>query len=195
MRQRLLLAGGVALLALLVLGTVRLLPGDDRPVTLPPPEPVFTLPPAPSGPQAPISLIPSPPTTTTTTSRAARSTEAATTTAARGATKPPVTGRYRVLDSYGDSFIGEVAVTNDAGDARDWTVTLTFPDSVTGLRTSWLESLPQPTLTRDGRTFRWRSSVPLSAGATGLLRFHLERSGRGERPSACTVNGARCVIP
>ncbi|MFF5292198.1 cellulose binding domain-containing protein [Paractinoplanes globisporus] len=106
------------------------------------------------------------------------------------ATRPAtVTGRYHVLESYGDSFIGEVLLTNRTGTGQDWVVTLTYPGT---LRTSWLESLPQPTLVQRGDTYTWTSSVPLAASSTGQLRFHFDRSGGSDNPDACSVNGQSC---
>jgi hypothetical protein len=108
---------------------------------------------------------------------------------------PPatVTGRYRVVDSFGDGFIGEVLVGNGGGQSRDWTVRLRFPAHVGELITSWVESAPQATLTRSGSTYVWSSVAPVTAGGEAMLRFHFRRSGTGDRPSACTVNGTGCT--
>jgi Cellulose binding domain len=216
MRQRLreflpwaptLLAVG-SLLALLVLSAGRLLPDDSTPGSLPPPQPAFTLPDSSTGPQAPISLIPSPPRSRPAGSPPTDSVPEGSSSLITSrpvptkATKPPqspqspvkqtVTGRFRVVDSYPDSFIGEVALTNVTGEKQDWTARVTFPAGVDDLRTSWLESLPQPTLDTRGRTFAWTSTVPLEPGATELLRFHFERSGTTETPARCAVNGTSC---
>ncbi|MET0425815.1 MAG: hypothetical protein ABW046_18240 [Actinoplanes sp.] len=205
MRQRLreflpwaptLLAVG-SLLALLVLSAGRLLPGRSTPDSLPPPQPAFTLPDSSTGPQAPASLIPSPVPTSSSRLITSRPTPAEPTKPTEPTAAPPrprktVTGRFRVVDSYPDSFIGEVALTNVTDDDQDWTAAVTFPDGVDGLRTSWLESLPQPTLNSRGRTFTWTSTVPLAPGTTGLLRFHFERSGTEEAPTRCVVNRTSC---
>jgi hypothetical protein len=111
--------------------------------------------------------------------------------AAPPAQKGP-TGAYRVLDSFDGGFIGEVLVSNPARADADWTVTLTMPATVTGLVTSWVEGAPQAMLDVDGRTYTWRSGVPVGAGGSVPLRFHVNRDGGPERPARCTVNGTSC---
>lgn len=191
------------LLGLFVVAADRLLPKREAAprATVPRPTFSFGLPDTSTGPQAPISLLPSPaasPKPAPTPSRLPTPTPERTGTdspiSRKPTTAPPptVTGAYRVVDSYGDSFIGEVAVTNTTGQKRNWTAVLSFPDGVGGLRTSWLESLPQPTLKTGGRTFTWASTVPLEPGQTGLLRFHLDRTGADRAPERCAVNGTAC---
>jgi hypothetical protein len=102
------------------------------------------------------------------------------------------TGTYRVLDSFDGGFIGEVLITNPARTETGWTVTLTMPETITGLVTSWVEGAPQATLDVDGRTYTWRSGVPEGAGSSVPLRFHVNRDGGPERPARCTVNGTSC---
>lgn len=104
----------------------------------------------------------------------------------------PVTGRYRVVDSFDDGFIGEVRVSNAAGGESDWVVRLRFPENVGELHASWVESAPEATLSRSGSSYVWSSGVPVSARGEALLRFHYARSGTGDVPSTCTVNGAAC---
>lgn len=198
-------AGILALVTLGLITAVRLVPGHDDTATLPPPQPAFTLPGVTSGPQLPVSLLP---TTPGSTARTVDVQEAAETSPAGRAagtrptrTRPPVVvtpprpttpagvvGTYRVLDSYPDSFIGEVLVRNTTGGERSWTVTLTYPGE---LVTSWLESLPQPRLAQRGSTYTWTSSVPLAAGSSGSLRFHFKLSGSAG-PTGCTVDGSPC---
>ncbi|MEJ3742206.1 hypothetical protein WEI85_02740 [Actinomycetes bacterium KLBMP 9797] len=108
------------------------------------------------------------------------------------APRPDLTGRYRVLDSYGDSFIGEVLVTNSSGSGRDWTVRLRFPSNVTGIRTFWIEGAPQGAMRRSGLDYIFTSGVALGARSSVPLRFQFDRSGRGDTPSACSVNGTPC---
>jgi hypothetical protein len=103
-----------------------------------------------------------------------------------------VSGRYQVLNSYVDSFIGEVLVSNSSSSPHDWSVRLQFPSNVGNLRTSWVESQPQATLTRSGSTFIWTSTVPVNAGSSVALRFQFDRSGTNSNPTTCTVNGASC---
>jgi hypothetical protein len=198
--------------ALLVVVFTLLVPGQRETATLPPPPPPFL--PAPtmdlgpaapggSGPatSAPVASAPGP--SAPGTSAPAAQVPAATATAtrpaaparARPATTPPeitVTGSYRVVDSFGDGFIGEVQVVNTTARDRGWTVRLRFPDNVGALRTSWVESAPQASVSTAGDTFVWTSGVPVRARSSVALRFHFARSGSGERPRACTVNGTAC---
>jgi hypothetical protein len=205
------IAGIGSLTALLVIAAIRLAPWSTAPHPLPPPQPPLSLP------MAPATTAPTPGSAVTvpvgrpTAVPAVNAPEgpAANPTPTRPATRPstrpttrpatttapppsPVTGRYQVNNSYGDSFIGQVMITNAASSARDWTVTLVFPAGVGRLRTSWLEGQPQPTLTRSGQTYTWTSTVPLAAGTSGPLRFMFDRSGTAERPSRCTTNGQAC---
>jgi hypothetical protein len=115
---------------------------------------------------------------------------------ARPSPSPPALfGTYRVLQSFSDGFIGEVLVSNASQQQRNWTVTLRFPSSVGPLRTSWVESAPQATLSTSGATYTWRSGVPVAGGSSVSLRFQFARSDSGNVPSTCTVNGAACTLP
>ncbi|MEV0157877.1 cellulose binding domain-containing protein [Micromonospora sp. NPDC050686] len=106
---------------------------------------------------------------------------------------PTVTGSYRVVDRFDGGFIGEVLVSNASGRAQGWTVRLTFPSA--RLVTAWIEGAPQGGVSRSGDTWTFTSGVDLSPGASVPLRFHLERSGTGTRPSGCTTNGTPCAEP
>jgi hypothetical protein len=103
-----------------------------------------------------------------------------------------VTGRYRLLDSYGDSFIAEVLIGNVTSGERQWTVQLQFPADVGDLRTSWVEGAPQATLRRSGSTYVWTSTVALAGGSSVPLRFQFNRTGTTNTPSTCVTNGTRC---
>jgi len=190
--------GVAALLAFTIVTIVRLTPEHSR--TLPPPEPAFTLPGTISGPPAPVSLIPTTAPATPATDPTgpdpkptSRAIPAVITPSRATTTKPArpilVSGHYHVLSSFDDSFIGEVLLTNRTGVEQNWTVTLTYPGN---LRTSWLESLPQPTLVRRGNTYTWTSSVPLAAGAVGQMRFQFDKVNGSETPDTCAVNGSPC---
>lgn len=184
--------GVITLVGIAAITVVQLVPGDHTTAALPPPAPAFSVPGTTTGPQAPVSLIP--PTGAdqpTATSRSYRMSELPT------ATQPPprpsgVTGSYSVLQSFGDSFIGQVELTNTTARELDWTAVLVLPSTVGDLRTSWLESLPQPTLSERGQTYTWTSSVALAAGSTAQLRFHFDRTGSSDNPLSCTVNGSDC---
>jgi hypothetical protein len=189
--------GVCALIVLLVITATRF-GGDEvaQPVPpaqpfLPAPAPAVTDSPTPAAPslsarpdrQVTVSASPRPSRTSARTTTPARTTPAA----------GPVGGRYRVVDSYGDAFIGEVLVTNTSGRDRDWRAELRFPDAVGELITSWVESAPQATLRRSGDSYLWSSGVPVPARGQVALRFHFSRTGSGNLPAVCTVNGAACT--
>ena len=205
-------AGVAVLVAVLAFVGGRVLGASDEPTALlPPPVP----PSAPSGPDLPAPLWPptepgasagAVPVDRTRPAGPPAGPAQASTARPPAATRPPatrppatalpagpVTGSYRVLNSYDDAFIAEVLVSNAAGQASDWTVVLRFPGPVGELITSWVESAPQATLTSSGQTYRWRSGVPVPVGSSVPLRFHFARSGTGNLPTSCTVNGTPCT--
>ncbi|MFC6021037.1 hypothetical protein ACFP2T_33305 [Plantactinospora solaniradicis] len=109
------------------------------------------------------------------------------------APKAELTGRYRVLAEYRDSFVGEVLVRNVSGTAGVWTVELRFPDEIDDLRAFWVEGAPEPTLQRSDGRYIFKGSA-LAGGGSAPLRFHFERRGYRETPSSCAVNGRACEI-
>jgi hypothetical protein len=107
---------------------------------------------------------------------------------------PPLTGRYVVVESFRDSFIGEVRVTNTSNSARAWTVRLRFPAGVGGLRAFWVDKARQPKLQRSGDLLTFTGGAPVAAGKAAQLRFQLDRDGSANQPSACSVNGTPCGV-
>jgi hypothetical protein len=196
------LLGVCALIALLVIAGTRFTSSSSpAPIAVPgqPFLPAPTLPPVQMTAVSPVSAAVRPSASTPSRRQPRPSdTPAPPPTSRRPATTPapspgPVTGRYRVVDSYDDAFIGEVLVANSSGRDRAWRAELRFPTAVGGLITSWVESAPQATLRRSGDSFVWSSGVPVPAGAQVALRFHFSRSGSGNLPSVCTVNGVACA--
>lgn len=104
----------------------------------------------------------------------------------------PVTGAYRVIDTFSDSFIGEVAIANSSSGAAGWRVELRFGDDVGDLRTAWVEGSAQPTTRRSGQTYVFTARAAVAGGRTVPLRFQFDRSGRSDEPIRCMVNGERC---
>jgi hypothetical protein len=217
------IAGVTALLCMLVLTAQRLSPAERTDAVAPPVPDLYLPPPEPAGPSPEDSPAPAvTPTEKAVPSRVAFSpsskpaeipatvptvpaaptavpavpatnpTETSTKTP-EPATPPSAVGRYGVVGSYDAEFIGEVVISNPTAQATGWTVTLRFPEHVGDLRTSWVESAPQATLSRSGRTFVWRSGVPVDSGASVTLRFQFARTGDGDEPSSCTVNGTTCA--
>ncbi|MEH0936698.1 cellulose binding domain-containing protein [Micromonospora psammae] len=101
-----------------------------------------------------------------------------------------VTGRYRVLESWGDGFIGEVLLTNSGASARPWTVRLELPRGE--VVTSWVEGAPQGSARMADGVFTYTSGADVAGGASVPLRFHVDRTGGNTRPSSCTVDGKAC---
>ena len=112
----------------------------------------------------------------------------------QGRQRADASGTYRVLNSYGDSFIAEVLITNPTTGVRHWSLQIAFEDNVGELRTFWVESAPQATMSQDGALHTFISTVPLSAGASVSLRLHVNRTGADAPPRLCTVNGGTCRI-
>ncbi|MER7165156.1 cellulose binding domain-containing protein [Micromonospora sp. NPDC000207] len=101
-----------------------------------------------------------------------------------------MTGRYRVTNSYGDAFIGEVMVTNTGSGDEGWKVRLVFPRG--RLVTAWVDGTEQGRAGMDGGVFTYVGGVDLPPGGTAPLRFHIERTTTDHTPVSCTVNGAPC---
>ncbi|GAB3189843.1 cellulose binding domain-containing protein [Micromonospora palomenae] len=104
----------------------------------------------------------------------------------------PVTGRYRVVNSFDGGFIGEVLLANAAAGPRPWTVRLVLPAG-SRVASSWVEGAPQGTSRMSDGVFTYASGVDLDGGASVALRFHLEHTGENTRPSECAVDGAACA--
>lgn len=203
--------GVLTLIMLLVVAATRFA-ASPAPAALPP-APTFLPPPVlapiPLAPgQAALPLSPAPSAASVSTSASARPSKARSAatptspTPARSSSRPttapaptasPVSGHYRVMEAYPESFIGEVLITNSAGSDRDWRVEMRFPAAVGDLVTSWVEGAPQATLRRSGDSYIWSSGVPVPARSKVPLRFHFRRAGSGNLPSSCTVNGGACT--
>ncbi|MGC4788300.1 cellulose binding domain-containing protein [Micromonospora sp. DT178] len=102
----------------------------------------------------------------------------------------PLTGRYRVVESYADGFVGEVLVSNASSTGRGWTARLTFPGARLG--SAWIEGAPQGTAQRIDDGFTYRSGGDLPGGASTTLRFYVQ--GTQSRPASCTVEGGACRV-
>lgn len=107
-------------------------------------------------------------------------------------TAAPISGTFRVVDTFSEAFIGEVTVTNASGRAVNWQVSLQLPDTVTELRTSWVDGTPPPAVRRTGQTVVFTGSQPVPSGAVAPLRFQFARTGSRIAPLACTVNDVQC---
>ncbi|GIJ13171.1 hypothetical protein ACFFMR_03880 [Micromonospora andamanensis] len=104
-----------------------------------------------------------------------------------------VTASYQVQDSGGaDYFEAQLVVRNGTGRSSDWQVELRFTGGVTGIRAS---SGPGVSVTIRGSGWYVLSGTgALSAGAQQSVQLRFTRTGGGEYPAQCTVNGTSCGI-
>ncbi len=103
-----------------------------------------------------------------------------------------VSGTYRVVDAFPGGFIGEVMVRNGSGQAVRWQVSMQLPDTVTELRSSWVDGTPPPQVRRTGQTVVFTGAQPVPSGGSVPLRFQFARTGSRMTPLTCTVNDVRC---
>ncbi|TDB69785.1 cellulose-binding protein [Micromonospora sp. KC723] len=195
----------MVLLLVVALGSA----GRRRPVAdLPPPAPTMSMPnlsaATPSLPLAtgtapavpgllPRSAVPpSPSASSPSATPAGAGTQPSTPNPPRASPSPAltVTGRFRVMADYGDSFAGEVLLTNTTSGPRSWTIRLVQPRGRLG--SVWVESAPQGTARMRDGVLTYTSGVELTARGSVQVRFIFEGTG-GTMPSGCTVNGSACA--
>ncbi|MFF5218687.1 hypothetical protein [Micromonospora sp. NPDC000442] len=104
-----------------------------------------------------------------------------------------ITASYRVLDSGdADHFEAQLVVSNGTSRSDDWQVELRFSGGVTGIRAS---SGPGVSVTIRGSGWYLLSGTgQLAAGAQQSVQLRFTRTGGGEYPTQCTVNGTGCGI-
>ncbi|PZF91681.1 cellulose-binding protein [Micromonospora endophytica] len=102
---------------------------------------------------------------------------------------PPLEAQYRVMQTFPGGFIGELSIRNAARSDLGWVARLDYPGG--RLVTAWLEGTTQGTLSERQGTFTYRSGPDLGAGASVLLRFHIESAD--PRPASCTISGRSCA--
>ncbi|MEV2237916.1 hypothetical protein [Micromonospora sp. NPDC049891] len=104
-----------------------------------------------------------------------------------------VTASYRVQDSGdADYFEAQLVVRNGTGRSNDWQVELRFNGGVTGIRAS---SGPGVSVTIRGSGWYLLSGTgQLAAGAQQSVQLRFTRTGGGEYPAQCTVNGTSCGV-
>lgn len=103
-----------------------------------------------------------------------------------------VTARYRATSSGRDSFEARLTVTNGTGRGRNWTVRLLFTGNVKSIEAASASGVSAST--QGSGVFELRSTAPLPAGATAVVTMRFTRTGSGDRPGQCTVDGGTCVI-
>ncbi|NLU77646.1 hypothetical protein HCA58_04390 [Micromonospora sp. HNM0581] len=103
-----------------------------------------------------------------------------------------LTASYQVQDSGADYVEAGLLVRNGTARSADWQVELRFNGGVTGIRAS---SGPGVSVTIRGSGWYLLSGTgQLDAGAQQSVDLRLTRSGGGEHPAQCTVNGLACRV-
>ncbi|MEV0810873.1 cellulose binding domain-containing protein [Micromonospora sp. NPDC050200] len=103
-----------------------------------------------------------------------------------------VSAHYQATSSGRDSFSAQLTVRNTTGGAREWQVELMFSGNVKSVRAS--SSSGVSVRTRGSGWFVLSGTSPLPAGETAVVSMTFGRTGSGDRPGQCTVNGADCTI-
>ncbi|WP_433529014.1 hypothetical protein ACQPYA_22150 [Micromonospora sp. CA-263727] len=99
---------------------------------------------------------------------------------------------YRVLADDEESFQARLVVSNGSGASSDWRVELRFTGEVTGVRAS---SGPGVSVTiKDRGWYLLSGTGPLNSGAEQTVQLRFTRTGGGEYPAQCTVNGSACAL-
>ncbi|AEB46247.1 MULTISPECIES: hypothetical protein [Micromonospora] len=103
-----------------------------------------------------------------------------------------VEATYQVMTSDPGSFQAELVISNDTAGAVGWVVDLRFTSEVTGVRAS---SGPGVSVGIKGAGWYVLSGTgQLAAEAQQTVRLRVSRTGGGEYPAQCTVNGSACAL-
>lgn len=103
-----------------------------------------------------------------------------------------VTARYQTTASERDSFQARLTVTNGSDRSQSWEVQLYFTGNVKGIEASSAAGVSVST--QGSGVFVLRGTRSLSSGDSAVVSMRFTRTGTGDRPGQCTVNGANCVI-
>ncbi|MEU4717390.1 cellulose binding domain-containing protein [Micromonospora purpureochromogenes] len=103
-----------------------------------------------------------------------------------------VSADYQATSSDRDSFSARLTVRNTTGGAREWRVELLFTGNVKSIRASSDSGLS--VRTQGSGWFVLSGTRPLPAGESAVVSMTFGRTGSGDRPGQCTVNGADCAI-
>lgn len=103
-----------------------------------------------------------------------------------------VTARYQATSSDRDSFTARLTVRNGSARAQQWRVELLFTGNVKSIRAS---SSSGVSVTSQGNGwYVLRGTAPLRSGESAVVDMSFSRTGSGDRPGQCTVNGAACTV-
>ncbi|MDZ5444078.1 hypothetical protein U2F26_15235 [Micromonospora sp. 4G57] len=197
---------GVSLLTVLLLVALLSLRGPERQSASPAPAPPIYLPtvaetttsPAPTdAPLIAVDTTASPTVSASSTpSRRASSARPSASASAPATAAAPRTGalaaRYQATASGRDYFEARLTVSNGSARGQDWRVELLFTGNVKGIQASSGSGL---SVTSQGNGwFVLRGTDPLGAGQSAVVQMRFSRTGSGDRPGQCTVNGNACTI-
>ncbi|OKI50269.1 cellulose binding domain-containing protein [Micromonospora sp. CB01531] len=103
-----------------------------------------------------------------------------------------VTARYEATGSDRRGFSARLIVANGSGVGQDWTVKLSFAGNVKSVQASSASGVSASS--RGGGVFVLAGTGALEPGQSVTVRLEFNRTGTGDRPERCTVNGADCTI-
>ncbi|NYF60188.1 cellulose binding domain-containing protein [Micromonospora purpureochromogenes] len=193
---------GVGLLAVLLVFALLSFRGPEQPPA-PEPAPPMYLPRMPSvtssvtppadSPLVAVDATPSVTVSGTPSPRASTRRPTATPTSrAPAAGSGRVSADYQATSSDRDSFSARLTVRNTTGGAREWRVELLFTGNVKSIRASSDSGLS--VRTQGTGWFVLTGTRPLPAGESAVVSMNFDRTGTGDQPGQCTVNGADCTI-
>ncbi|WP_262286210.1 cellulose binding domain-containing protein [Micromonospora sp. MA102] len=193
---------GVGLIVGLLVIALLSLRGEER-QPVPAPAPPMYLPTL--GPDAPTSApptggatdatgsaTPSPSATASPSAGASRSATPRPSASTRAAAQGAVTARYEATASDRSGFEARLTVVNGSAGGQGWEVELFFTGNVKTIEASSASGVSVST--QGSGVFVLRGIGPLPAGQSATVRMRFGRTGTGDQPGRCTVNGADCVI-
>ncbi|GGS09448.1 hypothetical protein GCM10010169_62700 [Micromonospora fulviviridis] len=193
---------GVGLIVGLLVIALLSLRGEERqPVPAPAPpmylptlgvDATTSAPPTGGATDAPGSATPSPSATASPSAGASRSATPRPTASTRGVAQGAVTARYEATASDRSGFEARLTVVNGSDGGQGWRVELLFTGNVKTIEASSTSGVSVST--QGSGVFVLRGTGPLPAGQTATVRMRFGRTGTGDQPGQCTVNGAACVI-
>lgn len=196
---------GVGLLVALLVIPLVALRGEERPVVPAAVDPPIYLPTsgvgspyaAPTGTATPSATVGVTVTPTRSPSPSPRAGSAPPASRAPSAPAPllaggTVTARYEATGSDRNSFEARLTVVNGSDRPQNWTVRLAFAGNVKSVEASADSGVSASA--EGGGVFVLGSTGALEPGRTATVRLVFTRTGTGDTPGQCTVNGTACAI-
>ncbi|NES16617.1 MULTISPECIES: cellulose binding domain-containing protein [Micromonospora] len=103
-----------------------------------------------------------------------------------------VTAGYQATAVERDWFEARLTVTNGSARSESWEVRLFFTGNVKSVQAFSASGVSVST--QGSGVFVLRGAGPLPSGGSAVVSMRFTRTGTGDRPGRCTVNGADCVI-